>query len=319
MIEKMSFEDLRPEFRKPYSKVPFLSLNKWWALHLMRLALGLGFRPQKDPDVTRTTIKLAQFEIRLYQPVGHASGAGMVWIHGGGMVVGKAKMNDATCNAYVKEIGMVVASVEYRVAPEAPYPAAIDDCFATWLWLLDHAAELGIDPTRIAIAGASAGGGLSAALAQRVFDTGGQQPAAQILFYPMLDDRTAARDELTSIEHIGWTNSNNFFGWSSYLGHDAGSAAETPPWAVPGRREDVTGLAPAWIGVGDKDLFFEENCAYAERLKRAGIDCHIERVEGGPHGFDSLVPAAQTSKDFIASSNQFLAKHLGLKPVPTGD
>jgi len=308
----MSFDDLRLEFRKPYSKVLFLSLNKWWALRLMRLTLGLGFRPQKDPAVMCKTIRLEHSEFRLYRPGGRPSGAGMVWIHGGGMVVGKAKMNDANCNAYVKEFGMTVASVEYRLAPEHPYPAAIDDCFATWLWLLDQATELGVDPKRIAIAGASAGGGLSAALAQRIFDTGGQQPAAQILFYPMLDDRTATRVELTPIEHIGWTNTNNSFGWSSYLGHEAGSAVETPPWAVPGRREDVAGLAPAWIGVGDKDLFFEEDCAYAERFKRAGIDCEIEIVEGGPHGFDALVPTAQVSKDFVAASNKFLAKHLGL-------
>jgi len=281
-------------------------------LWLMRNGLRFGFRPKNDPDVIRTTVKLENSEIRLYRPRGTASGTGMVWIHGGGMVVGTAKMNDDNCNAYVKKFGMTVASVEYRVAPERPYPAAIDDCFATWLWLLDHVEEFGIDPMRIAIAGASAGGGLSAALAQRVFDHGGPQPAAQILFYPMLDDRTAARDELTPIEHIGWHNSNNQFGWSSYLSAPAGSLDSTPPWSVPGRREDLSGLAPAWIGVGDLDIFYDENCDYAARLKKAGVDCQIDIVEGGPHGFDALVPEAEVSKDFVAASNRFLASKLSL-------
>lgn len=312
MIKKMQFEDLQPEFRKPYSKVPFLPLQKSWGLWLMRIGLRFGFRSKPDPDVLLTTIKLEHAEIRLYRPKHQASGTGMVWIHGGGMVVGKAKMNDANCNDYVKKFGMVVASVEYRVAPEHPYPAAIDDCYASWLWLLDHAAAFGIDPSKIAISGASAGGGLSAALAQRVLDQGGQQPAAQILFYPMLDDRTAAREELTPIEHIGWTNANNHFGWSSYLSADAGSLEETPPWSTPGRREDLSGLAPAWIGVGDKDLFHDENCAYAARLKAAGVACQIDIVEGGPHGFDALVPEAQASRSFVEASNQFLASQLGL-------
>lgn len=312
MTEKMTFEDLRPELRKPYAKVPFIPLKKWWGLWLTRNALKFGFRSKSDPNVTRTTVKLKHAEVRLYKPTGKPSGAGMLWIHGGGMVMGKAKMNDVNCNAYVKKFGMVVASVEYRVAPEHPYPAAIDDCFECWLWLLEHAEELGVEPTRIAIAGASAGGGLSAALAQRVHDHGGQQPAAQILFYPMLDDRTAAREELTPVEHIGWNNSNNLFGWSSYLGAEAGSLKETPPWAVPGRREDLSGLAPAWIGVGDKDIFFDENRDYAKRLEQAGVACQIDIVPGGPHGFDALVPEAEVSQNFTAAANRFMAGKLGL-------
>eukprot|EP00903_Cladosiphon_okamuranus_P003378 g3376.t1 len=273
---------------------------------------GFSLALASDIRIAADTAKMNAAYINIGLTGCISSGAGMVWIHGGGMVVGKAKMNDATCNMYVKKYGLVVASVEYRLAPEHPYPAAIDDCFESWNWFLEHAEEFGVDINRIAIGGASAGGGLSAALAQRVYDTGGPQPAAQILYYPMLDDRTAARDELTPIEHIGWTNSNNDFGWSSYLNAAAGRLDETPPWASPGRREDLSGLAPAWIGVGDKDLFFEEDCDYAARLKQAGIECQLDIVEGGPHGFDALAPDTEVSKTFVDASNSFLARQLGV-------
>lgn len=312
MDKKKLIDELRPEFRKKYSKTPFPSLRNPLGFWLQRILMNSGARSRKEPAVCQSTVELEKSKIRLYQPIHKPSRAGLIFIHGGGMVMGTAKGNDRECTHYADELGIVVASVEYRVAPEHPYPAAIDDCFATWLWVQEHAEELGVDPNKIAIAGQSAGGGLSAALAQRVLDAGGPQPAAQILFYPMLDDRTAARDDLTAINHIGWYNTNNHFGWSAYLGHDAGSLDETPPWSVPGRRQNLERLAPTWIGVGDKDLFFEESCDYAERLKVAGVECELNVVDGAPHGFDILVPNAESSISFVKSANRFLIKKLGI-------
>ena len=140
-----------------------------------------------------------------------------------------------------RDAGILVANVEYRLAPTHQYPAAIDDCVEAWQWLLQSAGELGIDPARIAIAGQSAGGGLAAALALRVHDAGGVQPAAQILFCPMIDDRTALRSELDGNDYLMWNTRHNRQAWSWYLGQPAG-APEVPAYAAPARRDDLSGL-----------------------------------------------------------------------------
>lgn len=267
---------------------------------------------QKDPQVILSKQKLTHEGVRIYQPKESPCGAGLFWIHGGGMIIGKAEMNDPQCNHYARELGLTVASADYRLAPDHPYPAAIDDCYEAWLWFLSEAERLGVDSSRIAIAGQSAGGGLAAALCQRIRDTGGVQPAAQLLVYPMLDDRTAQRSELTVIEHILWNNRSNMFGWSSYLGHEAGTAETLPPWSVPARQTDLNGLPPAWIGVGDKDLFLEEDKAYAEALTAAGVVSEFIVTENAPHAFDALVPEAGVSIRFRNSSDTFLRKHLSI-------
>lgn len=306
---RMKINDLAPEFRKSYGRLPQLDLQKPLSRWLMQFFLRMHTGRNKNPDVALSIEELGDAQARIYIPNGAKSGAGLLWIHGGGMIIGYAAANDADCCRYASELGAVVASVEYRLAPKHPYPAALDDCFAVWLWFLENAERLGVDADRIAISGQSAGGGLSAALCQRILDEGGVQPAAQCLFYPMLDDHTAAREELTAVNHLGWNNSNNNFGWSAYLGQPAGSP-ETPPWSAPGRREDLSGLPPAWIGVGDKDIFFEEDRAYAARLKQANIPCELVIVDGAPHGFDVVAPDANASKKFISSAEQFLARCL---------
>jgi acetyl esterase/lipase len=156
-----------------------------------------------------------------------------------------------------------VVSADYRLAPEHPYPAPLDDCLAAWTWLQDNSPARGVDPTRVAIGGQSAGGGLAASLVQRVHDDpGAAQPVAQWLFCPMLDDRTAAERKLDATKHILWNNTSNRMGWRSYLGVEPG-AASTPEYAVPSRRADLAGLPPTWIGTGDIELFYDENRAYA--------------------------------------------------------
>jgi acetyl esterase/lipase len=128
----------------------------------------------------------------------------------------------------------------------------------------------------------------------------------------MLDDRTAAKRDLDQVLHPLWNNHNNRAGWAAYLGHEPGQASE-PAYAVAARRLDLSGLPPAWIGVGEIDLFFEEDRTYAERLSAAGVECQLHPVPGAPHGFPVVAPQAPLSRDFSAASCRFLARTLGLE------
>ena len=261
--------------------------------------LGVGIREQT----------VDQFVLRIYQPQGELSGAALCWIHGGGYIVGDAVTNDRQCAVLARDFKMVVVSVNYRLAPKHPFPAALDDCFGAWRWMREQAGALGISPARIVIGGQSAGGGLAATLVQRIHDLGDTQPLAQLLYYPMLDDRTAARVELDGIKHRLWNNQSNRAGWSHYLGTQPGNPV-LPDYAAAARRADLSGLPATWIGVGDIDLFYQENCEYARRLREAGVDCELEIVPQAPHAFDMLVPNAAISKAFIASQRQFLHRVL---------
>jgi acetyl esterase/lipase len=226
----------------------------------------------------------------VYRPRAGASGAALLWLHGGGLIVGAPRMDDARCGAWARELGLVVVSVDYRLAPEHPFPAALDDARAAWGWLQGSAAALGVDPAAWPSGARARGAAWPPSLAQRLRDEGGVQPAAQLLLYPMLDDRTAARRELDAAGHLVWHNRSNRAGWSAYLGRAPG-APELPAYAAAARCDDLRGLPPAWIGVGDLDLFLDENRAYAERLERAGVAVALHEVAGAPHGFDALAPA----------------------------
>lgn len=219
-------------------------------------------------------------------PTAVASGAALLWVHGGGYVAGAAAYDHATCARFVRELGLVVVSVDYRLAPADPFPAALDDCSTALRWLRTQAEELGVDPSRLAVGGESAGGGLAAALAQRAYDEG-VDLRFQLLVYPMVDDRTVLAAEQP--ETLVWTSGSNRSGWSSYLGHPV-RPAEERPYAVPSRREDLAGLARAWIGVGDLDLFHAEDVAYAARLVAGGVECELEVVPGMYHGAYGLAP-----------------------------
>ena len=193
----------------------------------------------------------------------------LLWIHGGGYVMGTAKQDDRLCRRFARELGVTVAAVDYRLAPEHPYPAPLEDCYAALTWL---AALPAVDPARVAIGGASAGGGLTAALALLARDRGEVTPTLQLLAYPMLDDRSASGPE--NPNYRLWSPKSNRFGWAAYLGN------ADPNIAVPARHEDLSGLPPAWIGVGTNDLFHDEDLAYAERLTAAGVPCQVEVVPG---------------------------------------
>ena len=231
--------------------------------------------------------------MRVHRPAGLADlSPAVLWIHGGCYVIGCAAQDDKLCQRFARALGVVVASVEYRVAPENPYPAALDDCETALNWLL---AQPDVDSSRIAIGGESAGGGLTAALALRLRDQGTARPVIQLLTYPMLDDRPAFRADPDHKRRRLMDQGMNRFGWESYL-----RGAE-PRHAVPARATDLGGLPPAWLGVGTLDLLFNECLEYAERLKQCGVRCAVEVVPGAFHGFDLLAPKAEVSRRFFES------------------
>ena len=217
----------------------------------------------------------------------------LLWIHGGGMVLGDAGQDRAFCRRVADELGIVVVSVEYRLAPEHPFPTPLEDCYTALQWL---ASQPDIDPARIAIGGQSAGGGLAAALTLLAKERGEIRPVLQLMSYPMLDDRTTTRTDIDPRRLRIWSPASNRFGWSAYLGASGG---EVSPLAAPARYEDLSGLPPAWIGVGTNDLFHDEDVAYARRLKEAGVDCTLHVVPGAYHNFDSTEAKAPVSRAFV--------------------
>ncbi len=235
--------------------------------------------------------------VRLYRPAEHTGALpALLWIHGGGYVLGNPEMNDLQCAEYARSIPALVASVDYRLAPEHPYPAPLEDCYAALRWVYERAEQLGIDRERIAIAGASAGGGLAAALALLARDRGEVPVRFQLLIYPMLDDRneTPSSYEVTDRRLI-WTREWNLVGWRAYLGGEPG-APNVPAYAAPARAEDLRGLPPAYVLVGTADLFRDEDIQYAQRLMQAGVPTELHVFAGAFHGFDAFAPAAWVSQ-----------------------
>ncbi|WP_298803737.1 alpha/beta hydrolase [uncultured Pseudokineococcus sp.] len=221
----------------------------------------------------------------------------LLWIHGGGMVSGTALIDERANMDLARTLGVVVASVEYRLAPGAQAPSQVEDCYAALRWLAAGAGDVGVDPERIAVGGASAGGGLAAGLVLLAHDRGGPAVAFQLLVYPMIDDRTVVRDGAPVPGVRVWTPASNRYGWTSYLGVPPGSPGVSA-YAAPARRADLTGLPPAWVGVGTLDLFHDEDVRYAHRLREAGVACALDVVEGAFHGFDALFPRRQVSRTF---------------------
>lgn len=308
-ITRMKLSHVSPELRPIIRLFPPLPLQ--WAV-VRRLLRGSAkpLEGEKHFEGVRLTGHTSNGggALRVYRPEKVQTSAALLWIHWGGMVIGSAAQDDRFCAETARQLGVMVVSVEYRLAPEHPFPAALDDCYAAWTWL-QQAADLQIDKTRIAVGGQSAGGGLAASLVQRIHDAGGVQPVAQWLFCPMLDDRTAARTELDTIRHKIWNNRQNRFGWRAFLGTKPG-VETVPEYAVPARRHDLHGLPPTWIGVGDIELFFEEDNTYADLLKEAGVDCALDVVPGAPHGFESIAVKTKLAQAYLSRSREWLREHL---------
>jgi acetyl esterase/lipase len=299
----MDLSLVAPELRHMVRGHPFKLLEYRWARALARILVVL-VPPARMEGVTILSIA-GPPRLRVYRPAAPRTDAALLWIHGGGYVVGSARANDVTCGEICRTLGLTVVSVDYRLAPEHPFPTPSDDCLAAWHWLQRHATSLGVDAHRIAVGGASAGGGLAAGLVKRILDAGGVQPIAQLLLAPMLDDRTAARRELDSIRHFVWNNTMNRAAWRSYLGVEPG-AAGVSAYAAPGRQENLAGLPPAFIGASDIELFYEEDRVYADRLRQQGVAVVLETIHGAPHGFEELARDSDIAKVYLAHALDWL-------------
>lgn len=232
--------------------------------------------------------------IRLHRPRGAEGTLPCLYaIHGGGYILGDRTMEDARLDAWCRRISCVGVSVEYRLAPEAPYPGALEDCYRGLQWVHEQGPEIGVDRDRIGLVGTSAGGGLAAALALYVRDMDQIPILFQLLVYPMLDDRQITPSSRWEVPV--WPPTANRFGWECYLG-DLHGKKDIPTYAAPARADDLRGLPPAYVMVGTEDGFVDENIDYAQRLNRAGVVTELHVYAGAPHGFDSLFASAAISR-----------------------
>ncbi len=224
------------------------------------------------------------------------------WVHGGGYIIGTYEMEDQRFDRWCQTLSCVGVAVEYRLAPETPYPGPLEDCYAGLKWTFEQAETLGIDRDRIGIGGASAGGGLAAGLALLVRDRGEMQNRFQTLIYPMIDDRIES--ESSQWEVPIWPPSSNHFGWTSYLGELAGT--EPPAYAAPARAANLESLPPAFILVGSLDGFHDEDVAYAQRLNHAGVHTELHVYPGAPHGFDGFAQSSRLGKEARRATLEWL-------------
>jgi triacylglycerol lipase len=249
----------------------------------------------------------------VYRPAEDAgvSRPAYLYIHGGGYVLGSVEIMDAASRAIVADLRCVLVAVDYRLAPETPFPGAVEDCYAALRWLHRHSETLGVNRARIAIGGESAGGGHAAALAIYARNRGEFPICFQLLDSPMLDDRTgSSADPHPYCGEFVWTPASNRFGWRALLGVEPGGP-HVPTEAVPARVRDLSGLPPAFVIVGSVDLFMEEDMEYARRLTRAGVPTELHVIPGGFHGFGVAGPQSELVRTAHQLSRQALARAFG--------
>jgi acetyl esterase/lipase len=260
--------------------------------------------PEGAPDV----------RVRIYTPERIAAPAAIFDVHGGGFVVGNLDIDHPSNLRYARELGVVVVSVDYRLAPEAPYPAGIEDCYAALVWVAKNAAELGIDPNRIVIHGGSAGGGLCAGLALLARDRGGPAIAFQYLGIPELDDRLDTPSMRAFVDTPLWNRPNAEISWDCYLGPGVRGSADVPVYAAPARATDLAGLPPAYISVMEFDPLRDEGIAYAQALLAAGVTTELHLFPGTFHG-SAMAEHATVSKREAAEALAVLARALDVEPL----
>jgi acetyl esterase/lipase len=248
--------------------------------------------------------------VRIYRPERRAGLLpALLWIHGGGYMVGNIEQEDMAAKQFALAGECVVVSVEYRLAPENPFPAPLEDCYAALKWLAGHAEELGIDRSRIAIGGASAGGGLASGLALLARDRAEVDIIFQLLVYPMINDCNIAPASDTLPDTLFWTRDANRTGWKGYLGCEPGGEGISC-YAAASRATNLEGLPPAYIAVGDLDLFAQEDIEYARRLVEAGVSTELHVYPGGCHAFDMLVPGSDIAKRFYTDMHRAVKRAL---------
>jgi acetyl esterase/lipase len=273
-------------------------------LDLTGLTVGDHFAPQPDGATVR---------VRVYRPASSANPLpGLLYIHGGGFISGSIDSEHAAAAALADELRIVVASVDYRLAPEHPYPAALDDCSAALIWLHANSHELGVDPGRVGVYGQSAGGGLAAALTLFTRDRGGPPIRFQFLGMPELDDRLDTPSMRAFIDTPLWNRGNAILSWRHYLG---GLDGDVPIYAAPARADDLSGLPPAYVSAMEFDPLRDEAIDYATRMLHAGVHVELHIFPGTFHG-SGLIAHAAVSRRAKEEAENALRKGLSVSGEP---
>ncbi|WP_339837688.1 alpha/beta hydrolase [Paenibacillus sp. FSL R7-0272] len=258
-----------------------------------------------------------ELQLRIYSPVHENTQErpALLWIHGGGMILGSPEGDDQLCTDFAIRADCIVVSPNYRLAPEHPYPAGLEDCYNTLQWMSEEAEARGIDLKRIAVGGASAGGGLAVALTLLTRDRKGPELCFQLPLYPMLDHRNGTSSSYEMTHPSIWNRAHNVAAWKMYLGHQFN--IEVPVYASPSLATDLTGLPPAYICVGELDLFRDEILEYVSRLSRAGVKVEFHLYPGCYHASEHVAPEAESSQLIRTEYIERLAQALKREPERT--
>ena len=262
-------------------------------------------------DVTEHTYagSASDLTLRLYQPKSAPSkGPGLIYIHGGGMIMGDLDSQDENMREAATTLDIPIASIDYRKAPEHPYPAAPEDCYAGVCWVFEHGAELGMDKDNIGLMGASAGGGLALAVALMLRDRGGPKLKYLLPIYPMIDDRHKTSSSHEVVDLGIWDRAGSLEAWGWYLGD-----TEPDSYAAPARAADMSGLPPTYIDVGDLDLFRDEDIVLAQRLSAAGVPVEFHLWTGAYHASELFAPQAALSQRIWATRYAAIRRLAGIQ------
>jgi acetyl esterase len=305
-----------PELAPSISTLPDLDFTDYEAVRAAesRYSPSRTYEPP-GPVVTRNLVAAGpdgapDVPVRVYTPSGGGGNLpGLLYMHSGGFVAGSLEQVHPVMIRISTEVGIVVVSVEYRLAPENPFPAGLDDCYAALTWTARSATELGIDPERLAVCGHSAGGGLAAALALLARDRGGPAVCFQYLGVPELDDRLDTPSMLTYVDTPLWNRRFAEFSWDSYLGPGMRGGDEVSAYAAPARAEDLSGLPPAFVNACQFDPLRDEDILYAQRLAQANVPTELVVYPGAFHGSELVEEAAiakRITADMIATLRRAL-------------
>lgn len=306
-----------PEIRAAIEAGPKLGTVKGSTLERVRAdRLRANALMQLSDQVTRTDMMVpgppdgpGEIRIRVHRPVGAEGDLPcLYWMHGGGYVLGVPEQDDERFDRWCTRFGIMGVCVQYRLGPEHPYPAGLEDCYAGLKWVKEHGGEIGIDTSRVGIGGPSGGGGMAAALGLLVRDRAEFPIDYQLLIYPMIDDTRTSTTANWTVPV--WDTESNTFGWQSYLGPLFGTD-DIPYTAAPSRCEDLSGLPSTYIMVGTLDGFCDEDITYAQRLNQCGVPVELHVYPGAPHGFEGFAPGTAVARQARKDINNWLAAQLG--------